>query len=392
MVTCRRPTTIVFLATLVSLTLIPSRPRTAAAQAGGAGFLLEEVIAFVSTRHAPEATDPLQAAELYVMNPDGTDARRLTYNESADLFPALSPDGRKVVFDSNRLRVTGEPINTSDLFVMDWDGENLAYLGRGGSATWSPAGSVIAFHASASGVGLPKTGDLGAGTRDSDIFVLNIDEAVTSPGIRTNLTNDPLKIDEDPDWSPDGQRIVFTSHDMNDPVLRNPLSSELWVMDADGSNPTRLTYNAEEERGPAWSPDGTRIVYMCRRGPIPPNGRFPTFEICVINADGTGELQLTINSVPDLTPNWSLDSQRIVFHRDLSGLNDLFQINADGTGETRLTAAGGHSLLANPGLMVVRPASQELSAGTSLSAIIGLRPKRGYFSPSTIYNVENTRR
>lgn len=133
------------------------------------------------------------------------------------------------------------------------------------------------------------------------------------------------------------------------------LSSELWVMGRGWRNPTRLTYNAEEERGPAWSPDGTCIVYMCRRGPIPPNGRFPTFEICVIHADGTGELRLANNSVPDLTPNWSLDSQRIVFHRDSSGLNDLFQINTDGTGETEDRVVHVVTRKHNP-LSVWRPA------------------------------------
>src|SRR5260370_11066768 len=62
------------------------------------------------------------AAEIYLMDGDGTNLRRLTENTYADGFPSLSPDGTRIVFDSNRLRAEGEPFNTSDLFVMNADG------------------------------------------------------------------------------------------------------------------------------------------------------------------------------------------------------------------------------------------------------------------------------
>jgi len=118
---------------------------------------LRSTIAFVSNRHDSTA-DPtanpqraLLAAEIYLMNGDGTNPRRLTENTDFDGFPALSPDGRRIVFDSNRRRVAGEPFNTSDLFVMSADGTAQTLLTRGSSATWSPDGRKIAFHASASG-------------------------------------------------------------------------------------------------------------------------------------------------------------------------------------------------------------------------------------------------
>src|SRR5215470_2608601 len=119
-------------------------------------FALESTIAFTSTR------DDLTTAEIYLMSPDGSNVRRLTENTSDNAFAALSPDGKKIVFDSNRNRAEGEPLNTSDLFVMNTDGSEQMFLTRGSSATWSPDIKNIAFHASASGLGLPIKPDLGA--------------------------------------------------------------------------------------------------------------------------------------------------------------------------------------------------------------------------------------
>ncbi len=76
---------------------------------------LRSTIAFVSSRHDPEAdpaVDPQRAwlaAEIYLMDGDGTNVRRVTENAFADGFPSLSPDGTRIVFDSNRLRAEGSP-------------------------------------------------------------------------------------------------------------------------------------------------------------------------------------------------------------------------------------------------------------------------------------------
>ena len=135
------------------------------------------------------------------------------------------------------------------------------------------------------------------------------------------------------------------SRDVNDPNHNNPLSAEIYVMNADGTGtPRQLTNNSEEERGPDWSPDGSRIVFACRKGPAGPGGA-PTFEICVMNADGSGEVQLTSNNVPDLTPTWSPDGSQIVFHRTLSaGVSQFFVMNADGTATTQITGGAGQGV------------------------------------------------
>src|SRR5262249_8352625 len=240
-------------------------------------------------------------------------------------------------------------------------------LTQGSSATWSPDGKYIAFHASASGntcsepvppseftPGCPIKVDPGAATWDSDIFIGKVGDLLE--GVEpTNMTfEDPrVFINDDPDWSPDGQKIVFTRHNVND-NHNNSITAEICVLDLeipDAAPQCFLSDNNEEERAPAWSPDGTKIAYMCRSGG-------PDFEICVMNSDGGGILQLTNNiMVGDLTPTWipSADgdpnNDKIVFHRAVAGRPQLFVMNADGTGQTQLTHTQGINLFANWGVV-----------------------------------------
>jgi Tol biopolymer transport system component len=319
--------------------------------AGAVGIATAEqcllsTIAFTSTRDNLTISPPINAGEIYLMNPnpdlnpDRPDLRRLTENTDGDGFARLSPDGKRIVFDSNRARAAGEPVNTSHLFLMKADGKDQRLVTRGSSATWSPDGKYIAFHRSASGdpcpvlvpplfpgiFGCPIKTDPGAATWDSDIFIMRVpddDGPIEEP---INKTTSPGQIDDDPDWSPDGLKIVFTSHPVTDNV-NNSIHAEIYVLTLETGVTERLTFNLEEERAPAWSPDGTRIAYLCRAGGS-------DFEICVMNADGTGQTPLTVNTVLDATPTWSPDGQQIVFHRPVGGRFQLFVINADGSDET----------------------------------------------------------
>lgn len=328
------------------------------------GNELKTIIAVYSNRHDTVGF-PFLTWDIFLMDPEQRDASgmmtvwRHLPGPGGDWAPAVSADKKgRIVFDSNRNRPPGAPLNTSWLFLMEADGVDPRPLARGSSASWSGNSKSISFHASASGAGVPLNPNPGAPTSDSVIFVGKVKdllegaapEQITHPRADDPETPDldEAQVDDDSDWSPAGDKIAFIRKNRTNSDINNPTSAEIYVVNADGSGLTRLTTNTEEERSPSWSPDGQRIAYSCRKGTVLPGN---TLEICIMNADGTGVVKVTHNSLADLSPSWSADGTKIVFQRPMADPQpgqgqQTWVMDADGTvqeGEQITIAPGTHS-------------------------------------------------
>lgn len=236
----------------------------------------------------------LATGEVWVMERDGSQQTRLTNNAVFDGLPAFSPDGERIAFTSRRESV-GAQVN-DEIFLMD-----------------------------------PKDDD-GDGNGDN----------------LTRITFTDTENEFQPAFSPDGNRIAFTS---------SQNGNEIFVMDADGTNRVRLTDNAARDARPAFSPRGDRIAFTSNR---PGPDGFTDDEIYVMDAadtdgDGNGDnlTQITdnttvpVNDIPvlvnDTHANFSPDGEEVAFtsNRDSTALqqnDEIYLADSDGSGTpTRLT-------------------------------------------------------
>jgi len=160
---------------------------------------------------------------------------------------------------------------------------------------------------------------------NAEIYVVNADDT----GWR-RLTDDPAE-DVCPDWSPDGTQLVFITarHDPNPTGCFRDCSYEIYVMNADGSNPRRLTDTPANELHPVWSPDGSQIAFA--------SARDGNNEIYVMDSDGSNARRLTDTEAGEMHPTWSPDGSRIAFNSDRDGNWEIYVIDADGSNPRRLT-------------------------------------------------------
>ena len=228
---------------------------------------------------------------LWVSNVDGSDAVRLSEaTPNSDFEPAWSPDGTKIVFSRNR-------VGHGELFVIDADGSNLTQIttnevGQDASPAWSPDGSRITFARNSGG--------------PVDIWV--VDAVGGNEGQLTTFSEKESGGPDYPDWSPDGRRIVFAAVAPNAASGDSPLKPhDLWMIDADGSNLTRLTDTPEDEIHPRWSPDGGSVVYLIGAGVDPTTvdirGPYRTAILDVVTGE-TRSLDAPTGNVVETTLQW----------------------------------------------------------------------------------------
>ncbi|MEJ2710261.1 MAG: DPP IV N-terminal domain-containing protein [Anaerolineales bacterium] len=228
-------------------------------------------IAFLTARHDPNPQFPDLKYEIYVMDMDGGNPRRLTNTEAAEDHPAWSPDGSKIIFDAD---YDGD--GYYEIYTMTPDGKHVTRLTSNAAndqfADWSPDGSRIAFSSDRSG--------------NWDIYVMNSDGSNQHP--LTNNSDWELF----PAWSPDGSQIAFNG------LRPNSGNTDVYIMNADGSNVRQLTDTPRFDENPVWSPDGNQIAYQTQRD--------GNFEIYVMNADGSEQHPLAAHPADDLWPSWAL--------------------------------------------------------------------------------------
>lgn len=255
-------------------------------------------IAFVSTQGGNK--------EIFIMDWDGNNLAQLTRNGSINLNPSFSPDGREISFTSYK---RGNPDLYKRALSNQVEVPLSARKGLNITAAYSPDGQKIALTMSKDG--------------NSEIYTINKDG--TNP---MRLTVDP-SIDISPIWSPDGSRIAFVSDRHGKP--------QIYTMKSDGANLQRLTHSGSYNVNPSWSPKGDKILYARSEG---------GFQIHSINPDGSGDMQLTTSGSNE-NPSWSPDGRFITFSSKRANADGIYVMRADGSGQIKVNKNRGRSTQPN---------------------------------------------
>lgn len=296
---------------------------------------------------------PFQIKQLSVENREKQTLTSPPAGSIGDRLPIISPAGDILAFVSRRTNETddiylvpisgGEPRRlTSDNLIisgMVWtpDGRDLIYSSNRG-------GAQHLWKISAAG-GTPER--LAAGEENPDTLAMSVQgrrlaySSTTSdmniwkievPDTLGKTVSPPLKLiastrtDNSPQYSPDGKKIVFTSSRTG--------SLEIWTCDADGSNSSRVTSIGGAHLGtPRWSPDGRQIVFDS----LTENNR----DIYSVGVDGNNLRRLTTETSTDTRPSWSRDGRFVYFGSDRSGDWQVWKMPAEGGQAVQVTRNGG---------------------------------------------------
>ncbi len=241
-----------------------------------------------------------QNRDLFIMDYDGHDLRKLTNHRALLLSPNCSSNGTKIVFNSDK-------VWDQDLYVLNLvPSVKETRLTRGfrldQSAEWSPDGSKLAY------------------SSNGDIFVANANGKGAA-----NITG-TRAIEVSPAWSPDGSQIAFVSDRSGSP--------QVYIMNSNGTNVRKISsgsYNTD----PSWSPNSgvNRVAYVRVEG--------SEANIFSVNPDGSDEQRLTWSSRRNENPSWSPDGHYIGFASTRGGSSDIYVMYLNGQNQQQLTKGGG---------------------------------------------------
>ena len=270
----------------------------------------------------------------YGMNTDGSNPMPISNTNSRGFFARYSPDGQKIVFASS-IADANTPFGfRQQIFLMNANGTNRinisnTTMSHHNAPAWSPDGSKIAFIS------------LSLDFIVADLWIMNADGSNQQLVYSTSGFLGAWY----PAFSPDG-RIAFSDDSDGD--------YEVYVVNANGSNLQQLTNNTAHDYGVDWSPDGTKIAFNRERpgkltlNPAHPgtnngSGNSGNGDIYVMNSDGTNQTRLTRHGNTDFYPIYSPDGSQIVFSRGNGNAanSDIYKMNADGSNVIRLTHEPG---------------------------------------------------
>ena len=242
-----------------------------------------------------------KSKEVYSMDYDGAQVKRLTRNGSINLSPEWWPDDNGLIYTSYK---HGEP-NLYSLRLQGGEDRLTGGMGVDVGAEFSPDGRQLAFMKNVDG--------------NSDIYITD------DRGKNLSRITWLKSVEASPTWSPDGKRMAFVSDRYGTP--------QIFVMNVDGSGVQKVTFQGSYNSSPAWSPTGDFIAYTNRI-----EGKFG---IAIIDPETDQSRQLVGEAGNNEDSSWSPDGRYVCFSSNRTGTYQIYIVDKDGRKEWRITSGKG---------------------------------------------------
>ena len=261
--------------------------------------------------------------EIYLINAvDGSNAKRLTYTRALDEVPSWSPNGLKILFSSDRV---GPPHNGNyEIYIMDNDGEDIKRLtdinGQDTYPSMAPDGKYIVFESWQNG--------------HPELYKMESDgtQITRLTNYQKHESNNEYIGNGNPSWS-----TIIKNKNENSTTAKIVFQSdrdgnhEIYIMNSDGSDQTNISKHSGFDGSPVFSPNGKKIAFVSDR-----SGKH---NVWIMNADGSNLYNLTNSSSENYYPSWNPDGTKITYDSYSEGApgGDIFIINVDGSNPKNLT-------------------------------------------------------